>query len=226
MMHETNVASAIEVDAASKTLGTKTLWTELSFTAAGGEIVAITGASGAGKTTLLSCIGLLEQLDSGRVLINGIDVSNLREGAKVKWFRSAIGFLFQFHGLVGSWTVDQNLRVAQAHIRSGRDERARVLASLDLISVARRRVWTLSGGEQQRVALGRLMIRRPPIVLVDEPTSSLDEGNANVVMAILRELADAGSCVLVSTHDPKVVDWADREIRLGAAQLLPEAVVN
>lgn len=211
--------AAVSADQIGKSFGGRKVWDNLSFQAERGEMVAISGPSGSGKTTLLNCVGLLETLDNGRLRIGRQDVSRLNQRQKRRLFRDYIGFLFQNYGLVDSWTVDQNLDVALTYSKLRKRDKARekskTLARVGLTGREREKIFTLSGGEQQRVALARLLLKRPKLILADEPTGSLDRANADTVMAILSDCASDGSLVMISTHDPLVIAKCDRTILVG-----------
>ncbi|MGO4583789.1 ATP-binding cassette domain-containing protein [Arthrobacter sp. 2RAF6] len=211
--------ASITANGIGKRFGTRRLWTGLSFVAHPGEMVALSGPSGSGKTTLLNCIGLLDTLTEGTLHLGRQDISRLNQRQKRRIFRHQTGFLFQNYGLVDSWTVDQNLDIALAYSQlRGREKTNKKLAALDRVGLGSRRnerVFTLSGGEQQRTALARLLLKQPKLILADEPTGSLDRDNADTVIGILSECAEAGALVLISTHDPRVVEQCDRTIFLG-----------
>ncbi|MFJ6456595.1 ATP-binding cassette domain-containing protein [Paenarthrobacter sp. NPDC091669] len=213
-----NEPMAIEAIGVEKRFGERTLWSNLSFAVSPGEMTAITGPSGSGKSTLLNCIGLLDSVSEGAIQLGRRDLVSMKKGARRRIYRNSLGFLFQNYGLVESWTVDQNLDVALGYSRQSRKEKSEAkdaaLSRLGLRGRQSTRVSMLSGGEQQRVALARLILKSPAVILADEPTGSLDIGNAGVVVDILREFCAAGATVLVSTHDLRVVDQCDSSINL------------
>ncbi|MEW6881555.1 ATP-binding cassette domain-containing protein [Trueperella pyogenes] len=199
----------------------RTLWENWSFSIPSHSMTALTGPSGSGKTTLLNCLGRLDHFDSGNVVFPG-----LPEGAQAVhkdhlFFRDVVGFLFQNYGLVENWTVKQNLTVAfnGATKVSKADRISQISQALDSVGLNGQestKVFTLSGGEQQRVALARLMLKKPSIILADEPTSALDEDNSALVMDILRRQAQLGALVLISTHSGKIVSQCDQELAIQA----------
>jgi putative ABC transport system ATP-binding protein len=198
--------------------GTTTLWSDQTFEVGAGSALAITGPSGVGKSTLLNCIGLLEKPDAGRIDLDGISTERISRSARQRLFRFTVGHLFQNYGLVESWTVDRNLDLAFV----GRDldrrergvQRRAVLDRLGLSGLNKRRAYSLSGGEQQRLALARLLLKNPTVVLADEPSAALDEANVSVVLSVLTELRDRGSALVVATHDDRVAGWCDARLRL------------
>jgi putative ABC transport system ATP-binding protein len=182
-----------------------------------GEMVAVTGVSGAGKSTVLNMLGLLEAPDSGDVLISGDRAPRPLSRAANRYRRNRLGYLFQNFALIDNATVRENLDVALTYApqRSGRAQRiADALAHVGLPGAEDRRIYSMSGGEQQRVAVARLLLKPCDIVLADEPTGSLDTANRDVVLGLLRELNQQGKTVIVATHDDVVVNACTRVVRL------------
>jgi putative ABC transport system ATP-binding protein len=180
--------------------------------------VAVTGRSGVGKTTLLNCIGLTDRVSAGHLEIDGTDVTRASFATRRVLFRETVGHLFQNYALVDDWSVDANLDVAFIGTGTRRAHRAPLrrsaLSRVGLGDVGRRRAWSLSGGEQQRVALARLVLRSPRLIVADEPTAALDDDNVEIVLSVLDGLRAAGAAVVVSTHDRRVIDWSDDIIDL------------
>jgi putative ABC transport system ATP-binding protein len=210
----------IRVEQAAKTFGRRRLWSEVSFEVHSGQVLALAGRSGSGKTTLLNCLGLLERIDSGRIVYGSTDVTNPRGALRRVLYKNSIGFLFQNSGLVDSWSVRQNLLVALNGHRIGRrTKRQHMETALDQMGLGGMQddlVYTLSGGEQQRVGLARLLLREVDLVLADEPTASLDAENSEMVVSALRFLADRGAAVVISTHDERAIEASDGIVRLEA----------
>lgn len=209
----------IEVRNASKRRGGRALWHELTFEVAGGEIVGLVGPSGCGKSTLLDCVGHVDALDGGTIRINGESAhSNERRARLIR--RRHLGYLFQDFGLVPDMTVQSNVDVVRLPDGRRRHRGIRTGEALDRVGLAGRgtdRVHELSGGEQQRVAMARLLVKRPSVILADEPTSALDDGNAAMVLDLLDELAADGAAVLIATHSSSVKARAARSITLGGS---------
>jgi putative ABC transport system ATP-binding protein len=183
-----------------------------------GEMVAITGKSGSGKSTLLNIIGLLESADHGDLRLFGEPGPRVRSAKATRMLRFRLGYLFQNFALIDGDSVDSNLRIAQAYTkrsRSGRQEaRESALQAVGLSNSGGQKVYQLSGGEQQRVAIARLMLKPCDLVLADEPTGSLDATNADSVLAMLRELNAGGKTMIIVTHDDRVAAECDRVIAL------------
>jgi putative ABC transport system ATP-binding protein len=199
----------IVADRITKSYGPSPLWSGLSFSVERGEMLALTGPSGAGKSTLLNCLGLLERLDSGTIRVGGRSITDLRAGDRRRFRRDVLGYLFQNYALIENATVDDNLAVA-----GRREAFASALQTVGLAGRGREPVRRLSGGEQQRVAVARLLVKKPTVVLADEPTAALDTGNADLVLGLLRELASGGCAVVVATHSKEVEGRCDSVLAL------------
>lgn len=201
----------IEIKNLCKSFGDNVIFKDFNVQINDGEYVVFAGKSGCGKTTLLNIIGALEKPDNGQVLVNGVDI-NIKRNQK-NYFRNVVGFLFQNFALIEDKTVRQNLDLVQKKYRSG----VTISQALNTVGLAGKEdtaVYKLSGGEQQRVALARLMIKKCDIILADEPTGSLDTGNANAVISILKELNKQGKTVILVTHDERIMADCERVIKL------------
>lgn len=202
----------IKFEKVSKAFGEHILFRGLTFEIEDGEFVIFSGASGCGKTTLLNMIGGLEKLSGGQILVDGINIS--KRSNQLEYFRSKVGFLFQNFALVENKTVRQNLDLVRKKNRSDVSieqavERVGLSDKLDA------KVYTLSGGEQQRIALARLMVKKCDLILADEPTGSLDKANAEKIMQILKALnTDQGKTVIMVTHDEELKKQGSRVIEL------------
>jgi putative ABC transport system ATP-binding protein len=193
---------------------------DLSFDVEAAEWVALMGPSGSGKTTLINILGGLDKLNSGRVVVDGIDLSNLSENEMVRYRAEKVGFVFQQFHLVPYLSAVENVMLAQ-YFHSVTDEKQAEQA-LRRVGLGERMTHLpaqLSGGEQQRVAIARALINQPKIILADEPTGNLDEANEEIVLKIFRELHHAGHTILMVTHDPDIARQADRRIELAHGRL-------
>jgi lipoprotein-releasing system ATP-binding protein len=184
-----------------------------------GEIVALLGPSGSGKSTMLQAVGLLEGGFSGGIEIAGIDASALPPEGRTRVRREQLGFVYQFHHLLPDFSAIENVVIPQlvaGRPRAQAEERAReILSSLGLGHRLEHRPSQLSGGEQQRVAVGRALANRPQLVLADEPTGNLDEHTADVVLEqFLAFVRGEGSAALVATHNERLARKMDRVVRL------------
>lgn len=192
---------------------------DVSFSAGVGELVAVRGRSGAGKTTLFNMIGGLDRPTSGKIFVDGCEVSAASEIELVNLRRKSIGFVFQSFGLVPILSAAENvgvpLRLAKAK-PAERDQQVSVLLELvGLGAHAKQRPYELSGGQQQRVAVARALANDPRLLIADEPTGQLDSETGRSIMDLLRALVHArGMTALVATHDSALIDLADRVITL------------
>ncbi|KAB1503872.1 ABC transporter ATP-binding protein [Corynebacterium sp. 320] len=210
----------VSVKNVSKAVGEKKprrrLWEKLSFDVSSGELVSVTGPSGCGKSTLLNCLGLLDRPDNGDIDIKGIPLASASARQRMRMRRESVGYLFQDYALIDNDTVRQNIALgSRARGRQLTEDIAQALAEVGLEGYENHRVYQLSGGEQQRVAIARLSVRKPEVILADEPTASLDRSNAASVLTHLRTLSDHGAAVIVVSHDPWVIAQTDRTIELG-----------
>lgn len=208
----------IEIKKVSKTFGEKIVFTNLSYKINDGNMLAIVGKSGCGKSTLLNIIGLLDFDYTGEVLFDGKDVAMLKEKQVNQYIRNNINYLFQNYALIDNETVEYNLLLSLEYekipLRKKKEMISEVLESVGLPSYNNKKVYTLSGGEQQRVALARIMLKKGNIILADEPTGNLDEVNARKVMKILKELNKQGKTIIMVTHNEQLAQECDEILRL------------
>jgi putative ABC transport system ATP-binding protein len=190
-----------------------------------GEFTALVGPSGSGKTTLLQLIGCLDQPTSGKVSINGKDVSRLNRNQRADMRRGTLGFIFQFFALIPTLTAYENIEMPLLLAgKGGRERHERVnylLKAVDLTDHAQHRPDQMSGGQQQRVAIARALASEPTIVLADEPTANLDTPNGRQVMEIMTRLnQETGVTFIFATHDPRVIKYAHRIVTLRDGQIV------
>jgi putative ABC transport system ATP-binding protein len=194
-----------------------------------GRVVAITGPSGSGKSTLLGLLAGLDAPSTGRILIDGSDITEMSEDALARFRGTRIGFVFQFFHLLPSLTALENVRVP-LEIAGASDAGARADALLNEVGLAPRRHHypsQLSGGEQQRVAIARALANNPPIVLADEPTGNLDSGTGHQVIDLLIDVnRRRGTTVVLVTHDAELAQRADRTIALRDGRIIGIADVH
>lgn len=196
------------------------LLTGVDLSVRAGESVAIVGTSGSGKSTLLSLLGILTQPTEGTVSVCGQDSSRLSDAQRAGLRNRRIGFVFQSYSLVRHLTAAENVELPLRYGRAmGRQmRRRRVSEMLDLVGLADRvssRPRMLSGGEQQRVAIARALVRRPPLILADEPTGALDVKTASGVLDVLLQATEQrGAALLLVTHDPAVAARMSRVLTL------------
>ena len=193
-----------------------------------GEFVSISGPSGCGKSTLLAILGLLDSPSSGRYVLNGNPVEQLRPAERARIRNREIGFIFQAFNLIGDLTVSENveLPLTYRHV-PGAERRKMVREALEKVGMAHRQKHypsQLSGGQQQRVAVARALVGEPSILLADEPTGNLDSANGEAVIGILRDLHRAGSTICMVTHDPRYAQHAGRTVRIFDGRVVEEQV--
>ena len=201
----------------------------VSLSIESGEFTALIGPSGSGKTTLLQLMGCLDQPTSGRVLINGKDVSRLNRDQRADVRRGTIGFIFQFFALIPTLTAYENVEMPlllNGHSPAQRRERVmQLLESVELVDWAQHRPDQLSGGQQQRVAIARALAPSPSLILADEPTANLDTPNGKQIMEIMARLNQkTGVTFVFATHDPRVIQYARRVITLSDGLIASDVV--
>jgi lipoprotein-releasing system ATP-binding protein len=200
---------------------------ELELSVASGEMIAIVGASGVGKSTLLHVIGTLDRPESGTVTVAGADVFALSERELRAYRNRSLGFVFQFHHLLPEFTAEENvmmpLLIARRPAAEARRRARELLAELGLAGRGHHRPGALSGGEQQRVAVGRALALQPRALLADEPTGNLDQGTGERLHELLRRLnREQGLTVVAVTHNDRLAAACDRTLRLTGGRLLAE----
>ena len=215
----------IEIEGITKSFGQLQVLKGIDLNIDKGEVVSIVGPSGAGKTTLLQIIGTLDKADSGRIIINGTDVSRMKEKELSAFRNKEIGFVFQFHQLLPEFTALENVTIP-ALIKgvSMADARKKSLEMLDFLGLSARashKPAELSGGEKQRVAVARALINNPSVVLADEPSGSLDTKNKEELHNLFFELRDKlGQTFVIVTHDEGLASQTDRTIHMLAGRIV------
>jgi putative ABC transport system ATP-binding protein len=200
---------------------------DLDFEVYPGELVGVMGPSGSGKTTLLNCLSGLDDIDAGRVVVQGRDLFGMSDGDRTEHRAHAMGFVFQAFNLIPVFTAAENVELPLLLVgTSPRDARRRAGAMLDRVGLAHRlshRPNEMSGGEQQRVTIARALVARPAIVWADEPTGNLDTTMAASVMDLLCELnAEEGQTIVLVTHDPAIGGRAGRMVRMRDGRLVSD----
>lgn len=190
-----------------------------------GELLALTGPSGSGKSTILNLCGLIDTPDSGEIMLDGEAIGSLDEVQRTLLRRDALGFVFQSFNLVPVMTVAENvdypLFLAGVPAAERRDRVAAQLQAVGLQDHAQHRPDALSGGQRQRVAIARALIKRPRLVIADEPTASLDSHTADQVLDLMRERGHAeGAAFVIATHDSRLTSRCDRIVALLDGRIL------
>ena len=204
----------IKVKDLCKSFGNLTLFDHLTLEIPEKEITCIYGTSGCGKTTLLDIIGFIESYQSGKIFYDGKQVRN--KASQRKMLRDNIGFIFQDFGLIESETIINNLKIVKKIKKMPHKEKRikEVLNGLQLDMDLNRKVYELSGGEQQRLAIAKIILKNPDLILADEPTASLDLGNKEIILNLLKQFSTEGKTVIIVTHDKDTIEIADNKIDL------------
>ncbi|MEG0826534.1 MAG: ABC transporter ATP-binding protein [Bacilli bacterium] len=191
---------------------------DLNITINNNEFLGIIGASGCGKSTLLNIIGQIDLDYTGSIYFDKIKMNTLSKRDREKFIRYNINYLFQNFALIDTMTVEENLLIGLEYTKLNKNDKKKkirsILNQLELQDYAMKKIYTLSGGEQQRVALGRIMIKPGDIVLADEPTGNLDKKNSQLVINLLKLLQKNGKTIIVVTHSDYVANQCDRIINL------------
>jgi putative ABC transport system ATP-binding protein len=227
------VTPLIELTGVTKTLKgqgePRSILSGVDLTIHSGESVAVLGRSGSGKSTLLSLIGLFDRPDAGRYLLGGRDITRLSERRAAALRSAEFGFVFQRFFLLKHLTAAQNVAMALVNGQGWlprRKRRAKIMAALDQVGIAhlaKHKPPRLSGGEQQRVAIARALVRRPSLLLADEPTGALDTETGNMVIEALHAATERGAGLVLVTHDWDHANRMGRVLRLSDGVLGPAA---
>ncbi len=212
---EMNKELEIKLDNITKNYGDKYIFQDFNLDIYKGEFIGIIGKSGSGKSTLLNIMGLLDEPNQGRVLIQGND--NAYRNKRL-FFRNTLGYIFQNYALMDNETVGANLEVALKFQKKTklekRDLMNGVLTQVGLSCSLKTKVYTLSGGEQQRLAVARILLKKCDVILADEPTGSLDKENRDQVINLLKKLHSEGKTIIVVTHDMDLQNLFSRVVEL------------
>lgn len=212
-----------------KSFGTLQVLKDVDLNIEAGQIVSIVGPSGAGKTTLLQIMGTLDRADSGSVFVDGMDVGRLKEKELSAFRNRRIGFVFQFHQLLPEFTALENMMlpalIAGRSVSDARKRAAEIVEMLGLRERSSHKPSELSGGEKQRVAVGRALINNPAVILADEPSGSLDTANKQELHQLFFDLRDRlNQTFVIVTHDESLARLTDRTIHLIDGRISGETV--
>ena len=209
--------SMIELQHIWKQFGSRIIFSDLNLNFQSGMVYALIGDSGCGKTTLLNILAKLETFDKGEIVYKGKSLTSLKNE---EFYRNELGYLFQNFGLLESQTIRENLELGLIGKKQNKkQEKEKLLLQalqavrLDYLSL-NQKIYELSGGEAQRVALAKIILKDPPLILADEPTASLDPKNSKEIMEILLELRNANRTIIIATHNPSIWKMADQVIHL------------
>lgn len=207
--------SVIKFENVSKQFHQQVVLEDFNLEIEANKITVLCGPSGCGKSTILNIMGLLDQPTSGTVELFGEKAPRPFSGRASKMLRTKIGYLFQNFALVDNKTVAYNLKIALEHVKADKQEMiASVLRDVGLEGFEKKKIFQCSGGEQQRIAIARLLLKPCELVLCDEPTGSLDKDNKALVFDLLRTLKRRGKTIVVVSHDQDMVDVADTIITI------------
>jgi len=195
-----------------------------------GEFIAVVGRSGSGKTTMLDLLGLLLKPTAGRLEIDGVETTTLRDGDRAHMRAKKVGFVFQEYNLLSTLNVLENVMLPLRYVKDGKDGRQRAIELIDRVGLSDRikhKPTELSGGQMQRVAIARSMVNQPSLILLDEPTGAVDTETAQQLVDLLKRLntEDQVTIVLV-THDTDIAGHARRQIRLKDGKVLTDEKVG
>lgn len=215
---EEGVENICVIENLCKSYGNKKIFDDFFMEAKSGEILSISGPSGSGKSTLLNIIGMFEKPDEGNIELFGRKVSELKKKHIEQLRRERIFYVFQNYALIDEKSIEYNLNIPMIGKKGDRKEKRRkmkeALEKVGLNIPLEEKIFKLSGGEQQRVAIARGFLREFEIILADEPTGSLDQENKQRVMDILKQFNRKGKTVIIVTHDPDIIDGCSRNIEL------------
>ncbi len=215
----------LELKNISKSYGTQLILDNISLQVKESEMVSILGPSGSGKSTLLQIMGLLMKADAGQIYLDGIDYAALSEKDQATFRNKKLGFVFQFHHLLGEFTCEENIKFPLFIKGSKLDEADlelfdKIVQTLGIQPILHKLPSQISGGEQQRVAVARALINRPTLLLADEPTGNLDNKNAETLYALFVELkAVWQQRIIMVTHNEKLTYLSDQVIYLNSGRI-------
>ncbi|MGF3214485.1 ATP-binding cassette domain-containing protein [Facklamia sp. P12945] len=205
----------IRLEKVGKQFGDRVLFSDLSMTFEANKVFALIGSSGSGKTTLMNRMGKLESYD-GTIFCRNKDLSKYQPS---EFFRQELGYLFQNFGLIESQTIEENLKLGLIGQKISKTEQhkkekeALMRVGLSYLSL-NKKIFELSGGESQRVALAKVILKNPPLILADEPTASVDPETAKAIMEILLSLRDENRLIILATHNPSIWTMADEIVSM------------
>lgn len=217
----------IELRNICKSYGQLKVLDDISLNIGSNEIITIVGPSGAGKTTLLQIAGTLDIPDSGRVIYDGTDISEMKDRRLSEFRNRNIGFIFQFHQLLPEFTACENVAIpamiAGMSRRKAMDRAAELLSMLGLADRLTHKPSALSGGERQRAAIARALVNDPKVIFADEPTGSLDSRNRDEISGVIADLRQRlGQTFVIVTHDPTMTLIADRVVSMADGRIVSE----
>ena len=212
MSKKWGVKMEIKINSISVVITGKRIFSNITDTMNSGDMVALTGSSGCGKTTLLNCLGLIQPIESGSILINGNDTSKWNDKDKTKFWHKYTTFIYQDYGIIEDETVAYNITLDKSKAKSKAVKN--ILAKVGLNGRDSELAIVLSGGEKQRIGIARAILKNASIIYADEPTASLDSENRQIVINLLKERASNGAIVILATHEDRLVSECNKVINL------------
>lgn len=200
----------IKINDVAVSINKKKIFSNISFEMQKGEMVAITGPSGCGKTTLLNCLGLIQSIDCGEIMINGENVTKWKDKEKTKFWHDYATFIYQDYGIIEDESVAYNVTLDKNKMRN--NEVQTILKKVKLADRYDELAIVLSGGEKQRIGIARAIFKNATVIYADEPTASLDMSNRELVIELLRQCAKQGAIVVLATHDERLANECDKII--------------
>ncbi|MGE7841104.1 ABC transporter ATP-binding protein [Lysinibacillus sp. NPDC093712] len=190
----------------------KKIFSNMSLNINRNEMIAITGPSGSGKTTLLNCLGLIQSVSNGEIMIENQKASNWNEKEKTNFWKKSAAFIYQDYGIIEDENVCYNVTLNKRQAKSKFVEE--ILQTVGLEGRSQEMAAVLSGGEKQRLGVARAIFKKATIIYADEPTASLDKNNREIIINLLRKCSQNGASVIIATHDERLVTVCDRRIDL------------
>lgn len=205
------------LEGVTKKIENKTILEDITLRIQKGEFIVIYGKSGSGKSTLLHLMGGLEKLDDGEIIIAGKSLNTMSTRSKRELRKSTLGFIFQNYALIDNETVEKNLKLVEPDREKIKNILSKVSLSKDIID---QKIVTLSGGEQQRVAIARVLLQNAKIILADEPTGNLDKNNSKEIFELLKSLQEKGKTIICVSHDESIKKYATQVYSLNNRNLI------
>lgn len=208
----------INIENLTKSFDKNVIFKNFTCNIASNELVAIMGRSGSGKSTLLNVVGLLDMKYEGKVEVLDTNIKSLKYKERRKFIRNNISYLFQNYALIEDISILDNLMLALTYTSLSKEEKEiKIKEALDTVKINKNlstKIHTLSGGEQQRIAFARTLLKPSKIILADEPTGNLDEFNKKQIIELLYLMKESGKTIVIVTHDPEIGDSCERIINL------------
>ena len=198
-------------------IGGRYIFKDISISLEGNKMIAITGKSGSGKTTLLNCLGLIQNIKKGSILIDGNDTGSWNDSDKTKFWHKSASFIYQDYGIIDNESVYYNVTLNKW--KQNRNRVDEVLSLVGLIGRGNDYATVLSGGEKQRIGIARAIYKNSKVIFADEPTASLDSQNREQVVRLLKNRREEGVMIIIATHDERLVSECDENIDIESLKM-------